>query len=922
MTAPQDLADRLDAVWSMPHGRAQVAAVEALIRDADAAHDGHVAYGARLVAVTAYIKGAEPAKAFVPFAWAVAAHDRGEGDPRLEDHLLWLFKNVTGSLLRHPEVPLDRTMAVLEDMERRYRAAGHTMNPVHMYRTRIADHVGDRATADEQYRLWCATPRGEMADCVGCEPTRKVAYLTARGRHEEAVAVADPVLTGELSCVEQPAAILTALLEPYVRVGRAQDAADAHRRAYRLLQADRSELDTIADHVEFCARTGNPARALELVQRHLSWLDEPGSPMAEMAFSAAAALALRTVVEAGHEVTLTRDAVEVPAAELATELRERALALAARFDARNGTTAQGDQVRAVLAADQLVEHLPLTGTARRIEAAEAGMPARAEQAPALPDDPDELLALALDGENSENSGNGENSAVGAVSAAGGVEAVWARFDEVCPEPEGLRLAHRTARRGVEAWEREDLDEALARWQEAVERYDELGEPERALGVRGWVGTALCAAGRTDEGVAELESALAAAGGAGARPRVGAQLRLSQGLWLAGRHEESVASTRAAIEQAGDEPALLGEATSDLSRQLLALGEVDEAAEHAAAVLELVAEPGQVRHQAALLVGRAAARAEDFERAGALFAEACASEVPEVLAEAFTLRGHVAGDLGRPEEAVEHYAEAVAQHTRAGDIAAAAELSLRLAFLHSELERPEEAADAADEALPFLTDPEEVAQARYVLATSHSALGATGQALELFAEVRDHYAGTQEDAPLGQVLADTADVLDRLDQDAEAARVYAEAAAAYGRAQLPAKQLENLRHAAMSAHWAGDGDTALRTLAEADALAPVLDEDEQPWARAQRGFLDHAAARLFAAVDRFEEAVVRAAAAAARFEELEAAQFAAPAHALHGRLAGQLGRTAEARAAVERALELVDDEDEETREELRELLASL
>ena len=37
---------------------------------------------------------------------------------------------------------------------------------------------------------------------------------------------------------------------------------------------------------------------------------------------------------------------------------------------------------------------------------------------------------------------------------------------------------------------------------------------------------------------------------------------------------------------------------------------------------------------------------------------------------------------------------------------------------------------------------------------------------------------------------------------------------------------------------------------------------------------------------------------------------------------ELMKLLEARAAVERALELVDDEDEGTREELRELLASL
>ncbi|HEU5110350.1 MAG TPA: hypothetical protein VFT95_17560, partial [Micromonosporaceae bacterium] len=283
---PDQLWERLEAASRMPFGRGQIAAVEEVIRHADALGEEETQYAARILATHAYTYGAEPAKAFVTFSWCLAAYDRGAGLPRYDQELYWYFKWMVSALTKFPEVPLARTFAALDEMERRYRLAGHTMNPVHQYRTVVAMHVGDLDTAREQYRLWCAAPRGEMSDCVGCEPSDKVRYLSQAGRDEEAVALALPVLGGELSCVEQPQSILTALLLPYLRTGRLEEAVDAHRQAYRAIRHNRGELGMVADHIAFCAYTGNTARGLELVERHLGWLDEPRDPMADMHFSA------------------------------------------------------------------------------------------------------------------------------------------------------------------------------------------------------------------------------------------------------------------------------------------------------------------------------------------------------------------------------------------------------------------------------------------------------------------------------------------------------------------------------------------------------------------------------------------------------------------------------------------------------------
>lgn len=292
-----DLWRLLHEAHNMPYGAGQTAALEQLIRRADAGDDRHLAFAARMQATTGYVYGGEPAKSFVTFSWCLAEFDR---DPqpyhqRFAHQLLWHFKYMVSAMLKFPELPLDRTYAVLDDMERRYRDTGHSLQAVYKHRYLVASHLGAHDEAAEWYRRWMTTPRDALSDCAGCDPTTQVHHLCEVGRHDEAVALAEPVLAGRLSCTEQPQAILTALLPAYLRTGRSEAARDAHREAYRRLRSNLSDLWEIADHVEFCTLTGNDARALELVERHLDWLDRAPTPAAAMHFAATAAAALRQV---------------------------------------------------------------------------------------------------------------------------------------------------------------------------------------------------------------------------------------------------------------------------------------------------------------------------------------------------------------------------------------------------------------------------------------------------------------------------------------------------------------------------------------------------------------------------------------------------------------------------------------------------
>lgn len=370
-----DIWQLLREANAMPYGAAQIALAEAAIARADAINAADISFAARMLATQAYTYGGEPLKSLGTFEWCLAAYDQDrEVHENQRGNLLWQFKWIVNAARRSPSVPLERMSALLDDMELRYAEAGHSLHAVYAYRHSLAVHVGDIDAADHWFGRWSEAPRDEMSDCAGCDPTSKVHWLSARRRDEDAIALADPVVLGTLSCTEQPQAILTALLLPYLRTGRLDQARDAHRRAYRLIRPRLAELGSIGAHLGFLAQTGNEAAGLEIVERHLPWLDTAPSLADAMEFAAGAALVLK---RSGYGVMRrpafgTRSAADVEYAKLASQLEELARDLAAAFDARNGTGCQTREIESILSATALVESLPLAvATSRRSSVAEA-----------------------------------------------------------------------------------------------------------------------------------------------------------------------------------------------------------------------------------------------------------------------------------------------------------------------------------------------------------------------------------------------------------------------------------------------------------------------------------------------------------------------------------------------------------------------
>ncbi|MEU1469639.1 tetratricopeptide repeat protein [Streptomyces sp. NPDC005761] len=346
-----------------PEGPARNARAERLLAGAEQSGDAALLVEALVHQLQVYNYSSEKDKMFVPFARLLRLWDErpGDFDPFMTHHLFWMFKWVSSSMVDQPHIPLAAIEKWQGEMERRYRLAGHSERAVRQGELEIARHLGDLERAGQAYTAWQAADRDRMANCHACELHEQGNWQALRGLDEEALTAWSPVLEGEHVCAHEPHAVLAASLLPLLRTGRAEQARAHHLRGYRMVRPMESMRYSVALHVEFCALTGNEPRALEILADRPAYFTDSGNPGSLMDFLTVTAVLMDRLTELGHGAQPVPGpaGTDWTAALLAVEARTQALALAARFDTRNGNGHVGAQVRERLARRPLLDRLPL-----------------------------------------------------------------------------------------------------------------------------------------------------------------------------------------------------------------------------------------------------------------------------------------------------------------------------------------------------------------------------------------------------------------------------------------------------------------------------------------------------------------------------------------------------------------------------------
>lgn len=366
----QQLIEEIDRT---PWGPAEQALVSEAVALAVEIGDERLEYEARMrQTASANMNGATDVM-LNSFAWCLAHHD---ADPQrfpadLDNggaDLMWQFKWMASSLRSSPAFSQEQIAAVLEDMESHYRSAGLGASGVLTARFEDAWDAGRMDDAEALRVQLEATPRDDHSHCDACGRSQIAGFFADTDRDAEAIVLVEEMIEGGFSCGEEPEHALSRVLLPYLRAGRVDEAKTAHLRSYRLAKDNPDNLRIVANNIVFAAITGNEARALALVEKHIAWLAHDGLNVdAHFAALAALAVALDRVTAAGHGDTPVRGA-DSPAlvaffgehdgawsaAELAASAWAAADRIGAAFDERDGTDGHArslERMRA-LAAEQ------------------------------------------------------------------------------------------------------------------------------------------------------------------------------------------------------------------------------------------------------------------------------------------------------------------------------------------------------------------------------------------------------------------------------------------------------------------------------------------------------------------------------------------------------------------------------------------
>jgi hypothetical protein len=334
----------LSESFQLEDGEAQIAVREEAVRLADLNGDLKLQYFAREMFIRACIFGGSSEKALVAFAWLLAQFDNNPGQFDLWA-ILWKYKWINGVICDFPQVPKKRIYEMIDDLEQRALRAGYGLRATTNERYRAEKFWDNKDKAIEYFRKLEELPTDDLSNCPLCEMDERVSFAIYCGNDERALEIAFPILTGDKKCGSVPERTYANLLLPLVRLGKYAEAMRYHEKGYSQIANNKGFLDRIADHLIFLTLTENFKRGVALVERHYSWTETTKDAFSQFHFFRASALLFELLAERekSFKLKLPRsfpfysDSGDYDCARLAAWFRQKAEAVARRFDERNET---------------------------------------------------------------------------------------------------------------------------------------------------------------------------------------------------------------------------------------------------------------------------------------------------------------------------------------------------------------------------------------------------------------------------------------------------------------------------------------------------------------------------------------------------------------------------------------------------------
>ncbi len=349
MTMPQDcdpeVLGLLVEASELPDGRAKVDLLERALAEAQRLGGFDNEFWARTQLVSALFHVPRERATLTHYAWLrqalATAGDRLDSDDRID--VLWKLKWAISHVVATASIDLATVQATIDDVESAFRDHGYALRPIYDERAFLANELGDPTAAAAALAAFRREPRDRLSNCHACERSSEASLVTDPA---EALDLLAPVLSGELTCADEPAYSLAHAVHLYLDIGDHEAAVDAYRRGWPLIKDEPKLVRPAARICHSLARLGSVDRAVDALVPRLEWLKATDDDYHREHFAAVAALVLDAAIERG----LAPETIGArPASAVREEMRSLAFTLAAAFDARNGSRVHTGKVEAILA---------------------------------------------------------------------------------------------------------------------------------------------------------------------------------------------------------------------------------------------------------------------------------------------------------------------------------------------------------------------------------------------------------------------------------------------------------------------------------------------------------------------------------------------------------------------------------------------
>jgi hypothetical protein len=339
-----ELRAAFNRIGAEPPGDARADALEALLEAVDATGEQPLLNEVLAEIVNSFRWSEESTMHLTAFGRLL--HNHGTAPEHFDSGTLfvlyWALHTNALKMLERPDVPVKSIEEFLVQMRRYYSEIGCSLHPAHQIEHGLAEQLGDHERAARALEAIHSTEPDYRYDCEPCVVHAVGDIYAEAGEYGRALELWAPVLHDGQRCPSQPYRTLAASLLPLVELGRLDEARANHLHGYQLIRDKDEMVLPLADHVRFCALTGNEARAVEILNTRAHLLNLRIDPIFRLRLLESLQLTCRALAAIG------RGEVELPGPDgrlgRADELHDRVDAerreICERFDQRNGNETQ------------------------------------------------------------------------------------------------------------------------------------------------------------------------------------------------------------------------------------------------------------------------------------------------------------------------------------------------------------------------------------------------------------------------------------------------------------------------------------------------------------------------------------------------------------------------------------------------------